>query len=145
MEISANEFYRINSKLIECENSEVIKVDGVLVSEMSIETKTLLGSMLNYAVIIKYEFYSKKTEIDGKNAIRMMMSELAVNSEVNNFDRVINATIENEFKEVIEALQLGWWRTAKEKALLISTSVYVSQAFIDRVVNLLDVYITNNY
>ena len=145
MEKEVNQFFNINSKLIECENNTVIKVNSVLVAGMSIEEKLLLGSILNYDVIVKYNFYSKTAEIDGKNAVRLMMSELAVNAQVNNLDRIVNASIENAFKEVVDALQIGWWVTAKDKALLIVPSQYVTQAFIDRVITKLDDYISINY
>ena len=73
------------------------------------------------------------------------MSELRLNSLENDFPRIVNKTIEDEFMKVTEAVERGWWITAKEECEIVVVGGYVSQELYDRIYLTITNYILENY
>jgi len=88
--------------------------------------------------------YDKRI-FDGRVALISLMSELRLNSMVNNYPRIVNASIENAFWEVAIAINNGWWITAKEKCDLVPVAGYVTQPLWDRIHTKITDYIAQNY
>lgn len=83
--------------------------------------------------------------LDGISEVTNLMSELFLNSKANNHPRIVNKSIEDAFNDTIAAVSRGWWVVAKEKAELVVVTVYVTQAFKDRVLLKINSYIAQSY
>ena len=90
---------------------------------------------------IQYE----KRQRDGLQSLNLMMAELRLNSIQNNYPREVNKSIEEAFSGVINAIQLGWWVTAKEKCELVVVEGYITQDLWDRIYGTITNYIAANY
>jgi hypothetical protein len=90
------------------------------------------------------EKYNKR-QYDGKVAIIQMMSELRLNSIVNNLPRSVNKEIESRYWDVVVAINNGWWITAKERAEIVIVADVVTQSFYDNVLEKINSYIALNY
>jgi len=138
-----------NSNFIESFVGLQLVADELFIYGNSIINETALDKLVdahNPVDLLASEIalYDKRI-FDGRVALISLMSELRLNSLVNNYPRIVNASIENSFWEVAIAINNGWWITAKEKCELVPVAGYVTQPLWDKIHNKIVDYIAQNY
>lgn len=96
------------------------------------------------AILIEAQKYEKR-QLDGRNEVNNLMSELRLNSIANSYPREVNKSIEDAFAKVTSNILIGWWVSAQEECLLVPVGGYVSQELHDRIRTTIENYIAENY
>jgi len=90
-------------------------------------------------------FYINKRQNDGVRAFFNLMAELRLFSLQNNLPRVVNKYIERKLKQVRDEVCLGQWISAREYLDEVVVEDYLTSELYNRVKNILDTYIAENY
>lgn len=128
---------------IQIEDDELSIYGNAITNETLLNTKIDNHSKVDSLNDEIAKYYQRQH--DGKVAIIQLMAELRLNAIVNNYPRIVNATIENAFWDVAIAINNGWWITAMEKSDLVVVIGYVTQELKDRIQLKISTYISENY
>ena len=93
---------------------------------------------------LEAEKYQQRID-DGIQMSINLMSELRVNSKVNNLPRQVNDYIEQKLEKVKTNIDRGWWVTALEELEQVTVESYFTQELYDRLYNTITTYIAENY
>ena len=138
-----------------CNHSNVFDTMDAVELYDSVARESILNGVNDYFGSVVYELENDpikdeaeryvQRQLDGVNAVNSLMSELRLNSIVNNYPRVVNKTIEDSFKKVTHNILIGWWVSAKEECEVVQVNDFVTQALKDRIMNTIVAYIEVNY